>query len=67
MVFKNEWTTFWSAAQEPSITDDVAVSWKDEKEHDVNLHLKIAQQEGTVFNLYKCNIKKQCSGVPESQ
>ena len=34
------------------IADDVAVFGKDEKEHDANLHnlMKIAQQEGLVFN-----------------
>ena len=41
--------------------DDVAVFGKDEKEHDANLHnlMKIAQQEGLVFNPDKCDIKKQ--------
>ena len=43
------------------IADDVAVFGKDEKEHDANLHnlMKIAQQEGLVFNPDKCDIKKQ--------
>ena len=43
------------------IGDDVAVFGKDKKEHDANLHnlMKIAQQEGLVFNPYKCGIKKQ--------
>ena len=43
------------------IADDVAVSGKDEKEHDENVHnlMKIAQQEGPVFNPDKCDIKKE--------
>ena len=43
------------------IADDVAVFGKDEKEHDANLHnlMKIAQQEGLVFNPDKCDTKKQ--------
>ena len=43
------------------IADDVAVFGKDEKEHDAKLHnlMKIAQQEGLVFNPDKCDIKKQ--------
>ena len=43
------------------IADDVGVFRKDEKEHDANLHnlMKIAQQEGLVFNPDKCDIKKQ--------
>ena len=43
------------------IADDVAVFGKDEKEHDANLHnlMKIAQQEGLVFNPDKCDIKTQ--------
>ena len=43
------------------MADDVAVSGKDEKEHDANsLNLmKIAQQEGLTFYPEKCDIKKQ--------
>ena len=43
------------------IADDVALFGKDEKEHDANLHnlMKIAQQEGPVFNPDKCDTKKQ--------
>ena len=43
------------------IADYVAVFGKGEKEHDANLHnlMKIAQQEGLVFNPDKCDIKKQ--------
>ena len=43
------------------IEDDDAVFGKDEKEHDANLHnlMKVAQQEGLVFNPDKCDIKKQ--------
>ena len=43
------------------IADDVAVFGKDEKEHGATLHnlMKIAQQEGLVFNPDMCDIKKQ--------
>ena len=43
------------------IADGVAVFGKYEKEHDANSHnlMKMAQQEGLVFNPDKCDINKQ--------
>ena len=44
-----------------SITDDVGVFGKDEAEHDANLHnlMKTARRHGLVFNIDKCEIKRQ--------
>ena len=44
-----------------SIADDVGVLGKDEAEHDANLHnlMKTARRHGLVFNIDKCEIKRQ--------
>ena len=44
-----------------SIADDVGVFGKDEAEHDANLHnlMKTARRHGLVFNIDKCEIKRQ--------
>ena len=44
-----------------SIADDVGVFVKDEAEHDANLHnlMKTARRHGLVFNIDKCEIKRQ--------
>ena len=44
-----------------SIVDDVGVFGKDEAEHDANLHnlIKKVRRHGLVFNIDKCEIKRQ--------